>query len=216
MTNWFERYGIVGIYYVILSIGWLETSGLLEPLKDSEIIVAVGAIFAAISIPIGYLLSILSQNIYYLTLPESMQVHKTVLRKLSSLLPNYEEIKNYDESTLEVYLGIKLHSENELEYRKFLKEPISKRWDVLSISFSLFIATLLAYLPVGAIKLITNNSLQSFLPTPCHFSMALLLLLFSAIVIIILEWSRELMFEQIIEIYTMYYKDLFNASRDYR
>jgi hypothetical protein len=61
--NWFERYGIPGTYFVVLSAAWVYSTYtcLLEQSQSFEL---GGLISVGTFLPIGYLLSILTQAIY--------------------------------------------------------------------------------------------------------------------------------------------------------
>ncbi len=110
--NWFERYGIVGIYFVTMSFIWLRIfSG--NWLMEGQSL----AIGAGISLPAGYLISILAQNIYY-SLPEKWQVHKTACKEI-------ESIPKKKEKELESYLAIRyrLHTNpKKLDNVKWLQD----------------------------------------------------------------------------------------------
>lgn len=193
--NWFERYGIVGIYFVTLSIVWL---GILSCFnwwthENAQIIIVIGA---GISLPIGYLLSILSQNFYYSIFPKSWQVHRTVREKIISL-------PDYDEKRLESYLAI-VHRLNpkkdELENIMWLQDFVRKRWDVLAINTSMIFATVFAFFISIAILWMLSISFQ------IDWRLFLTFSFLSIITILILLWGRRLMFDQIVEVYIRLYK----------
>ncbi len=192
--NWFERYGIVGFYYVILSICWLRIfSGNWDwvIVQNSTTIIAI---LAGISLPAGYLINILSQNIYYI-LPEELKVHKTACKDIPSL-PNY-----YDEKCIESYLAIKQRllssNNNNIENLKWLQGYVRKRWDVLAISSSMILATNLAAITSFLLCILPLPPL-AFLPNSI---LMLAFSLLSVIIIGILWWSRNLMFDQIVQVY---------------
>ena len=69
--NWFERYGIAGLYFVFLltTLYWINYS----PTLDKETTLKVLGIALSASIPLGYVLMIFSQILYYKISP--WQVH---------------------------------------------------------------------------------------------------------------------------------------------
>ena len=191
--NWFERYGIVGIYYVIFSFGWLTafSHNLFTPDK-AQIVIAIGA---GISLPIGYLLSIFSQYMYY-SLPEKFQpkkwqVHKTVCGKIHP---------DYDEKRLESNFVItqRLNKNVLLENNKWLQDYVRKRWDVFAINSSLIVATFLAWIPAILLSVIQSSlKLDNIL---------ILILVFLSVIIIHILWrSRCLMFDLIVDVHTNSY-----------
>ena len=197
--NWFERYGIIGIYYTTLSsILLISLSSIKIPIENIQIITAIGA---GLSLPIGYILSILSQNMYY-SLPEWFQVHKKVCKEMNST-SNLKEI--HLESKLAIKARLTLVDDNKLENYKWLQDYIRKRWDVLAISTSMFWATIIAWAQV----LLTIYFMDSIKLELCKSNEPLfsMLFTFSVIILIILFWSRYLMVIQIVDVYKVIYND---------
>ena len=59
--NWFERYGVVGGYFLFVLIMWAYAiSGIKIDFSDTEKILGLSSI-----LPFGYLISIFSQWLYY-------------------------------------------------------------------------------------------------------------------------------------------------------
>ncbi|MBI2287845.1 MAG: hypothetical protein HYU83_02500 [Chloroflexi bacterium] len=66
--NWFERYGIPGLYFVALMAGWIYAffpqAVPFIHLKHFDWMTGLIAALVAISLPIGYIISIISQAVY--------------------------------------------------------------------------------------------------------------------------------------------------------
>lgn len=161
--SWFERYGIVGIYYVILIAGILiagmQNAGKLSADDFNNLSSIAIAIGGGVSVSAGYLITIFSQYIYYYWLCESYQVHKTVWKNIP-IFKNYKNCCN--EKSIETRLAIiqrliVLPNDNyNIEQIRWFQEYNTKRWDVLVISFSVMIATPLAWLTALLILFINN------------------------------------------------------------
>ena len=207
--NWFERYGIIGIYYIALSSILLKClSSISIPDENIEIIIAIGA---GLSLPIGYILSILSQNIYYI-LPKWFQIHKKACEEINSL-SNLKEI--HLESKLAIITRLDCpDSTPTLEQYKWLQDYTRKRWDVLAISSSMFWATIIAWVHV----LLTIYFMRSIDLDLCKNNEPLfpMLVILSVIILIILFISRYFMSIQIVDVFKVTFKELVEKSENLR
>ena len=204
--NWFERYGIIGIYYTILSsILLISLSSINIPDENIQFIIAIGA---GLSLPIGYILSILSQNIYYI-LPW-FQVHKKTCKEINS--PSIlKEI--HLESKLAIINRLNCTDSKNLEQYKWLQDYIRKRWDVFAISSSMFWATIIAWVHVYLTIRFMQPSIEF---SQNNEKWILMFGILSVIIIIILLCSRYFMFIQIVDVYKVTYKECVELSKTKR
>jgi len=143
--NWFERYGIVGGYFLILCFGWLAAIANFTIKIDS-----VATILGAASVlPFGYLIVVLSQSLYYSGLG-GRQLHNEIgeiirhsnkHQEKIQLPENFNEIEN--EGTITFYDRM-LCFKDDLEAFQYLAAFVTKRFDVISINSAIILATLLA------------------------------------------------------------------------
>jgi len=85
--NWFERYGIPGIYFALL-LAVLYWIFFKTPPTYYNTFAAFGVAFS-VSIPLGYILVIFSQFLYYTISP--WKVHLKVWRKVRKKIKNRKE-----------------------------------------------------------------------------------------------------------------------------
>ena len=137
--NWFQRYGIPGAYFFMLTMAWVIALSDLTIKKidsDTGIIVSLAVITF---LPVGYILSIFQQWIYYTR--KSLGIHREAAIR-ASFPPFFPDV----EPNIEVY-SLKLiwdYNQGTLDKHKFFNEWVRRRMDVIAINFSLLIATLLS------------------------------------------------------------------------
>ena len=147
--NWFERYSIPGLFFVtLLSILlWIlfEFNFSLSP-------VIIGVLIT-ISLPVGYIIVILSQVLYYFISP--WKIHKKIwneyLRdekdeikfgKIRKIWNKFREDKSELIAEAEVTLCFRLDS-NKMKNYKWLSEWPPKRMDVMAINSSFIISIII-------------------------------------------------------------------------
>lgn len=189
--NWFERYGIVGMsFYLFLGILlffsctdifcickadlWLKINGNFVPSK------VAGGIIAFTFLPIGYLIMIISQLLYY-SVFGCAWIKKGTHQKIFNELPIKRLTKIYkkypSEAEIEAILTyqdrMKIDKEK-LENMKFLAPFITKRFDVIAINKGLILSYISAWIIVAFIG---NNVSCKFI----FLSLVLLLVLFTCL-----------------------------------
>lgn len=136
--NWFERYGIVGLYFVGSVAVWdwvLHGSSGLVASREAE---KVALLLATLALPAGYVLSITTQLLYYVGSP-FWGIHRWALKELLG-------VRKHDVAA-EVQLAISIRANattEHLERGRWVQNFNSRRWDVLSINNSIILSTALA------------------------------------------------------------------------
>lgn len=140
--NWFERYAVVGTYFlVILFLGlWsLGLCNMFETTTDTKAIIAL-LVFAVL--PAGYFMSLISQILYYWGIA-GMQVHKEAVRGLENSSKEKLGIYEYEhEKILETKITIKTRLLRNNSGIEFLSKFASKRWDLLALNSAIKLSTL--------------------------------------------------------------------------
>lgn len=152
--NWFERYGIPGFYFMGHTLAWIYV---LYPCLKNEIELELFIPFiTVIFLPIGYIITVL-QHAIYLKIP-SLGILSTINKKeKQTIFGNFTK-----ESELE---GIWEHFSTNICGKDAFKQLENrqawsrKRMDVMAISFSIVLATILEIIPVVAL-LIFNGKVQ--------------------------------------------------------
>jgi len=135
---WFERYGIPGTYCVILFI-IIFSLFLGSPLKHITINNILG--FAILgSIPVGYILVIISQLLYYKFPKWPLRVHSISWNNVCN-----EEI---DELCAEAKITIfsRVEGRQKTEQGRWIQDWFTKRFDVMSINSAIFLSNIIALL----------------------------------------------------------------------
>lgn len=199
--NWFERYGIAGGYFLFIFIGWLFV------ISDIRIGAELSkAILAAASIlPFGYLISILSQFLYYCGFG-GRQIHVEIgemirrnptFQSIIKLDAQLDEAKN--ESIITFFDRMLLFQGDRFKNFKYLAEFITRRFDVVSINNSIILATFLA--PIASlISIICLRELRGGI-TFNYKQVSLILVSFiSCLVLLVAKLSNNALNRQIIAV----------------
>lgn len=161
--NWFERYGIVGTYFLgILSLALLglDYFNLFDAKSNAHAIVAL---FAFLILPVGYIICLVSQVFYYFGV-NGEQIHKSVIDELGDndrkdlAIPN-----NAKELEMEIILTIKHRLSKNCSQIQFLSSFATKRWDFLALNSALRLSTVFFYLVL--IVLILSKKCYSISPS---------------------------------------------------
>jgi len=206
--NWFERYGIVGSYfivllYVILRFNLQRLGIAIEFSKGSMAVDA--AIFVAASLALGYVISIFSQFLYYKG-RNGLMIHGEIIKlcRQETGMDKYiqDEIKiseNETEEDIEVKLTVFFRLKEKLLKRfQYLGVFSTKRWDVIAINSALILGTYLLFISCTILKIfifIINNNLKTLWGWVDVFT------LFIVVPILVLfHKSRNIISKQIIKI----------------
>lgn len=156
--NWFERYGIVGAYSLLILLVWVvsctsftlvintATSEYCKVTLGSIPAEYIGGFFTFTFLPVGYIVSMFSMMFYY-SFFGGRQIHREIANILK-LDPNWGEWRC--EAVITAYDRLRLWNKNrknpetELEGLKFLASFGTRRFDVLSINNSIILSTLLS------------------------------------------------------------------------
>lgn len=156
--NWFERYGVVGFYFVLLmSIFFYMTFKNYHLLNYKEIIIAL---ITLATLPSGYIISIISQLYFYKLLLftwDRKNIHMSSFEEIGknnicyvNILKNLGYLgKVENEWQSEVasnIIGLINLDENEVDKGEWLSRVINKRMDVIAINGSIICATIIAWL----------------------------------------------------------------------
>lgn len=197
--NWFERYGIPGIYFVLLlAVFYWIISGCL-PIHD---LAAFGAALS-VSIPLGYILVILSQFLYYTISP--WQVH---LKAWENAGEKAEKRKEWWVETEATILDRLECHENKVEKGRWIQDWFMKRFDVLTINSALMLATIIGWI-LGVLGLYFLRSAQRAV----NSNHLLVFGVISCLILLILICNTCILTKQARRIATEYYKHLRNKSR---
>lgn len=181
--NWFERYGITGLYFVGLLAGWAYTSypqtNILQPAWIAALI--------AMSLPIGYMISIFSQVMYLnwrrccFRIPRLRQwlgFHGAAMDRLG-----LQEIR--DEAIIEARTLLLTASSNgalSVETQRYMRDWISRRMDVVAINQSIIWATFLAV--IIAFIFWRASPCYNLFSTPSLISVIVILAMFFSILVL--------------------------------
>jgi hypothetical protein len=206
--NWFERYGIPGLYFVLLVAAACYIFG--HPCdKDTAIKIFAAALSA--SVPIGYILVIVSQMLVYCDKIPWWRVHRKAWEKAKGHVDkDQHEDKEWWVEAHATILGRWRYFDknNKLEAAKWLQEWFTKRFDVLAINCALILATFFGLLAL----IIMWCSRFSQAPPPdldCYRKWALgAFIALSILSIVVLGLNSNFLKKQAGHVATEYYKDL--------
>ncbi len=224
--NWFERYGIVGMFFIAMTGVW---SFCLFPdfyislvHNNGEMLVKYIAGFCGFAfLPIGYLIVILGQVLYYRTclwekihckywekLPDG--VKKKIEGMEGTVLSKDDQ---RDEAKMEAILTYydRFHIKN-YEKNKFLSIFASKRYDVIAINRGLFLTIPISLISAFSLRLLSLNiSLKKLLSFFEYIRFSFIIVIAGTIIIwVILRCSSGILEHQIIEIGKRKLKDIGN------
>lgn len=204
--NWFERYGIVGTFFIVMTIIWLlclfpENQELLE---NGELLKNIGWFCTFSFLPFGYIIMIFSQTYYYL-INSRNRIHCRYWRDLpesrrNDILTN-ENNHNVDfdqdneaqvEAVLTYYDRMRIRR---IDANKFLSQFATKRYDVLSINCGLIWAVILSFIVACCVEGIILH-----LTIKWNAVSAWIVFIFALLSIILLYLSKRIMEEQIFEV----------------
>ena len=152
--NWFERYGIPGLYCVSLIAGWIwAISPQVESLDSQP---GLWALLVAISLPLGYVISILGQWCYLQWAWPRIGLHREAMireyrveRRLIAKSGENAEASD-DEAIIEARTLLltsrpsTLERDHSVDVQSFIRNWIARRMDVIAINQSIIVATIIA------------------------------------------------------------------------
>jgi hypothetical protein len=221
--NWFERYGIPGLYFVLLITTLCCTIFGLPHCKDQRDI-AIKAFVAALpaSVPIGYILVILSQMLYYCD-KFPCQVHRKAWKKAWERAENEADKKKgwcadmekewWVEAEATILGRWELDEEKTprgIEKGRWLQEWFTKRFDVLAINSALILATFLGW---GLV--ILGWRLFQITPVIDYRCRIVVLITISFLLVVVLICNKYFLIKQAKHIATGYYENLIKKSDKY-
>jgi len=145
--NWFERYGIPGLYFVLLvTILCCVIFGLPYCKNQRDIAIKVFVATLPASVPIGYILVIFSQMLVYCDKIPWWRVHSEAWKKAGEKTKNGADKEWWVEAEATIRGRWKCtDKDNKIERGKWLQEWFTKRFDVLAINSALILATIFGW-----------------------------------------------------------------------
>ena len=208
--NWFERYGIPGLYFVLLvTILCCVIFGL--PYCKNQRDIAIKAFVATLpaSVPIGYILVIFSQMLVYCDKIPWWRVHSEAWKKAGEKTKNDADKEWWVEAEATIRGRWKCtDKDNKIEKGKWLQEWFAKRFDVLAINSALILATVFGLLALIIMWRLRFSQVSS---PDLDFYRRWALIAFiglSILAIAVLVLSNNLLKKQARYVATEYYKDL--------
>lgn len=218
--NWFERYGIVGMFSIIMTGMWFfclfpDSYTLLSQTDSNEVLVKYIAGFCGLGfLPIGYLIVIFGQFLYYrISLWE--KIHCKYWQELPNGIKEFievEEKKNggaglseedkKDEAKIEAIITYYDRMGTiTVENNKFLSRFATKRYDVIAINRGLLLAIPISMFCAVCMKIvILNITLMELLKSFGYINFSFYLAVVVSIIIwLILRNSNSILEQQIIE-----------------
>lgn len=221
--NWFERYGIVGTFFVAMTAVWFfglfpDSFVLLK--QNSEFLVLVKYIAGFLIfafLPIGYLIVILGQWVYYRQRGIWMRIHcrywddlhkdikKEILdREKLDMEKDLSQDEQNDEAKIEAVITYydRTSSSLDVDTNKYLSAFGTKRYDVIAINRGFTLVIPISLICAICLKLFSLNinlmelrQLFLFVPLPAVFVIFIVLGIW-----LILSNSSSILEHQIIEI----------------
>lgn len=185
--NWFQRYGIPGAYFEGMAILLLIIY--YPSLCNENDLKLIGGVFTASFLPIGYILTMFSQCMYWLrTLLFDKGPHIRSSNKAQvSLKGATSEIKAAAYSTLNVFVPrLNKYDKDRIERHRFVQEWITKRVDVIVMNETMICGTIFLLLLIPFLYFIKLLYLLPHLIfKPAHLLIFLYLLIYCSVSIII-------------------------------
>ncbi len=143
--NWFERYGIAGIYLMALAFLYIEVYFPAVVLKNAAIILGIVVTFF---LPLGYILSAFALWFSYLNPVKRSQIHSLTLKRLLVDVPQIAEsfsIEKFTELEAEIWLAMRFAEgagDGMDEQRKTMMEWSREKLDILTLDQSMMMSSL--------------------------------------------------------------------------
>lgn len=187
--NWFERYGIVGGYFSAIIVISLYLNQYIDLAQNGNALLV--AIFVALILPIGYILSIFSQWLYYFGW-NGIQVHQEIFKELNDKCKQKLGICEADkEALLEAKITAELRLSKISDDIKYLARFATKRWDVLALNSALDLSNKIFWLFLLMLKIFKSKLF-------CFTSSEILMIVLTVIISIISHQSYKVLAKQIV------------------
>jgi len=207
--NWFKRYGIVGANFLFVVTLWFKSISSFSLTKGQETLVV--ALFTFTFLPIGYLLSVISQFLYYKKLSGHCMHQKFIKNDLDDSIRQKLNLENmYSEEIIAESIltcRLRLDDTNNLDRIKYLAEQVTKRFDVIAINKAIILSVLIS--PFIAFFLVLFTGVSKY---TLYCGRLILVSLMSAITIPFLMGSNSVMYKQI-KIFNRYIADKFLPNK---
>ncbi len=191
--NWFERYGVVGAYFLIVISIFLIINQYFAQVDFEKNGTAIIALFSFSILPVGYILAILSQLLYYYGL-NGTKIHEEIVRSLPDDSKKKLELSEFDnEQNIEAKMTAKFRLAENPGQLKNLNDFCTKRWDVIAVNAAMRLATIFLIILEIIIKYYKNKNF-------CFYRIEMFLFGFEIILIFILTKSACVLSKQIIAI----------------
>jgi hypothetical protein len=191
--NWFERYGIIGAYnlisiFIILTVN--KYFSLSDLTSNKEIVIAL---FGFSILPVGYIVSIFSQFLYYHGF-NGTQVHKEAVKSLPVEVKSKLNLFDSDkEQNVEVKMTVVFRLSRFAKSWQYLEKFGTKRWDVLAVNSAMILSTILLIIFDVLIKFSKGNNF-------CFSSVEIWMIISGLFLILLLRKSYQVLCMQVIEI----------------
>lgn len=187
--NWFERYGVVGTYFLLLSLLWTKCFNPVEMKVGENYFLPLSLAI----LPLGYTITIISQWLNYRG-GGGNRIHRQILKDSKrTTLKLHDNIKDEDMVEVALTAHIRLNTSLDINRIQYFASFATKRFDVLAINRSLILATWLS--PFATLSIIWPFFQIDH--SHCYYSRILILL--SAIITCGLMFSNIVMSRQIRE-----------------
>jgi len=143
--NWFQRYGIPGVYFWGILIIW---SGAFwhcnfDTMIEGDTLKTIGGVVVISFVPVGYLVTTVGQ-IIYLIFPCIGVDTRARARRRANVSLRRDSILEYEQE-VQSLVPVMEAKADDLEKHRFIQEWMRKRMDVAAISGSLLVATVVAF-----------------------------------------------------------------------
>ncbi len=203
--NWFQRYTIPGVYFIALTTSWFHALYCYKTFNELSDLNTLITIAIVIVFPIGYIISVLQQFLYYrcAVLAIHMKVNKEANTTFSKLrdffsLPSPENELEAEHISAFFLVKYTQNHEKEVDIRQDL---IRKRMDVIAINLSIIVATLLALFTAFILGIFSGLSLQPKLKELISIS------IISGLIVSLMWASRKSLCKQVIKFLIKRYED---------
>jgi len=156
--NWFERYGIVGMFFIVMSgmCYFCLFPGARELFSNPEQLKLIGGFCGLSFLPFGYIIMICSQRWYY----SRKRIHCRYWQDLSVEIKNFiqnkekengfgelsEKDQNNEAKMEAIFTYYNRRYVSNLEINKFISIFATKRFDVIAINNGLFCALIFSFI----------------------------------------------------------------------
>jgi hypothetical protein len=225
--NWFERYGIVGTFFVTMTTMWFfclfpDSIALLEQGNvESDLLKYIAGFLVFSFLPIGYLIVILGQWIYYRQRNIWERIHcnlwmnlspdvksKILQREQNDMGKELSEAEQDDEAKIEAVITYydRVSSSLSVENNKYLSAFGTKRYDVISINRGLALSVIISCPCAIILKLFilhithTNGLWKLWVPSVFALAPAIVIIIIAFAILKTLSHSNSILGHQIMEI----------------